>query len=95
MKLQDTGKSFSNLPEPSKHYLMKERSESERRQLLEHMQEMMSHRTVHGPLAGAGAGLSRENSARGSFAPESMARKMSEGTSHEKRFKLMRGSVHI
>ena len=75
--------------------MMKERSESERKQLLEHMQEMMSHRAVRGPLVEASARLSRKNSDRGSFDPDSMARKTSEGASHESRFKLTRGSVHI
>ena len=48
LKLQDAGKGFGNLPEPSTHYLMKERTEHERKQLLTYMQEMMSHRTVEG-----------------------------------------------
>ena len=34
LKLKDTDKGFGNLPEPSTHYLMKERSETERKQLL-------------------------------------------------------------
>ena len=66
LKLKDTDKGFGNLPEPSTHYLMKERSESERKQLLAQMQEMMNHRTVEG--------FRRGNSAQESFAPDSVAR---------------------
>ena len=54
--------SVQKLPEPSKGYVMKERSEEERKKLLMNMQELMNHLTIGGEANKEGSRGNSEDS---------------------------------